>query len=79
MSQQTWTLTDVETGTYVEQVELTRREIKRAPRGFHISKQTLRGGLQDGVDLLHINNGRVALDILPTRGMSIWRASIDKY
>jgi galactose mutarotase-like enzyme len=77
MSQQSWTLTDVETGTYVEQVELTRREIKRAPRGFRISKQTLRGGLQDGVDLLHLNNGRIALDILPTRGMSLWRASID--
>tara|TARA_B100000809_G_scaffold239599_1_gene261262 strand:- start:1258 stop:2427 length:1170 start_codon:yes stop_codon:yes gene_type:complete len=77
MSQQTWTLTDVETGTYVEQAELTRREIKRAPRGFQISKRTLRGGLQDGVDLLHVNNGRVALDILPTRGMSLWRATID--
>ena len=77
MSQQTWTLTDVETGTYVEEAELTRREIKRAPRGFQISKRTLRGGLQDGVDLLHVNNGRVALDILPTRGMSLWRATID--
>ena len=77
MSQQSWILTDVESGTYLEQLELTRRELKRAPRGFEVSKQTLRGGLQDGVDLLTVNNGRVTVKILPTRGMSIWRAAID--
>ena len=77
MGQQSWTITDVESGVNVEQLELTRREIKRAPASFQVSKQTLRGGLQDGVDLLTVNNGKVSIDILPTRGMSLWQASID--
>jgi galactose mutarotase-like enzyme len=77
MGQQSWTITDVESGVNVEQLELTRREIKRAPASFQVSKQTLRGGLQDGVDLLTVNNGKVSIDIVPTRGMSLWQASID--
>ena len=77
MADHSWILTDVASGTYVDQLELSRRDVKGAPGSFKINKTRLRGGLQDGVDLLHIDNGRVAVDLLPTRGMSLWRATID--
>lgn len=40
---------------------------------WKVEKRTLRGGLSDGVDVVELNNGRLAVSILPTRGMGLWR------
>lgn len=37
---------------------------------------TWSGGLSDGVFAVSIDNGKLAYDVLPTRGMGIWRASL---
>lgn len=42
-----------------------------------IVKRTLRGGLRDGVDVVEVDNGRLRLTVVPTRGMGIHRASCD--
>ena len=64
-------LTDSASGTYVCQ-----KSIKAADLGlggnWSIEKKRLRGGRQDGVDLIIVNNGRLTFTIVPTRGMSIW-------
>lgn len=39
--------------------------------GWSIHKQQLRGGQQDGVDLIRVNNGVLEFTVVPTRGMSI--------
>jgi hypothetical protein len=44
---------------------------------WSISMRRLRGGLSDGVDVVTINNGRLKLELLPTRGMGVWRGEID--
>ncbi len=41
---------------------------------WRIVKQTLRGGLRDGVEIVSIWNGRFGFTVIPTRGMGIWRA-----
>ncbi len=33
--------------------------------------------MADGVDVVTINNGRMKLDLLPTRGMGVWRGEVD--
>ncbi len=38
---------------------------------WSVSKQTLKGGVQDGVELIHVDNGKMNITIIPTRGMSI--------
>lgn len=43
---------------------------------WHVSLRTLRGGLSDGVELIEVDNGRMKLSILPTRGMGVWRAEL---
>jgi len=40
---------------------------------WSITKETLRGGRRDGVERVRLNNGVLAFDILPTRGMGLWR------
>lgn len=43
---------------------------------WSVSRQTLRGGRRDGVDLVRLHNGTLALDVVPTRGMGLWRAQL---
>jgi hypothetical protein len=38
---------------------------------WSITKTTLRGGRQQGVDLIEVNNGRLRFAVIPTRGMSV--------
>ena len=40
---------------------------------WSVKSYTLRGGLQEGVDVVEINNGKLSFAVLPTRGMSIWK------
>ena len=44
---------------------------------WNASMRRLSGGLSDGVDVVTLDNGRLSLEILPTRGMGIWRGMID--
>jgi hypothetical protein len=50
---------------------------KPAALGVRVSRRTLRGGLQDGVKVIEIDNGRLALQVSPTRGMGILSAQCD--
>lgn len=42
-----------------------------------VSMRRLLGGLSDGVDVITIDNGRLKLQLLPTRGMGVWKGVID--
>ena len=39
---------------------------------WSVTKMTLKGGLQDGVDVIIVDNGAMSFSIVPTRGMGIW-------
>ena len=47
------------------------------PGGWRVTKRTLRAGLSQGVDVVEIDNGLLKTIIIPTRGMGLWRASVD--
>jgi galactose mutarotase-like enzyme len=74
MPAKSWELTDVEAGIYVEQLEVTSAEVGGSANGYSVTKKRLRGGLSDGVDVIRVDNGILAFDVLPTRGMGIWKA-----
>lgn len=40
---------------------------------WSITKRTLRGGRREGVELIRLHNGLLSVDVLPTRGMGLWR------
>jgi hypothetical protein len=44
---------------------------------WHVEKQTLRGGRQEGVELITIDNGSLRITIVPTRGMNVFDVSQD--
>ncbi len=75
MAKRTWTLTDTTSGVYVDRVSISADDVKGATGKFSVTKRRLQGGLSDGVDVVEVDNGRMRLTILPTRGMGLWRAT----
>ncbi len=65
-------LINVDTGIHDTTTRLPGRSA-----AWSASMRRLAGGLSDGVDVVTLDNGRLSLDILPTRGMGIWRGMID--
>lgn len=45
--------------------------------GWSVEKRTLRGGRQEGVELITIDNGVLKIVVIPTRGMSIYEVRHD--
>jgi len=68
-------LTDAESGKWLEEYHLSSTDgVQLAgSTDWSIHKRTLRGGLSDGVDVVTVDNGALSFDVLPTRGMGLWR------
>jgi hypothetical protein len=41
--------------------------------GWQVRMKTCRGGRAEGVHVVELDNGHMTIDVLPTRGMGIWR------
>ena len=71
----TWVLTDADTRTWVESIEIGPADLGLPDEGWSIRKTTLRGGVSDGVDIIEVDNGALSFSVLPTRGMGIWKGA----
>src|SRR5947208_1176549 len=72
----TWILTDVASETYVRSFELHPHDVPGSPGGWWVTKETLHGGLRDGVDLIGLCNGPLTFWVIPTRGMGLWKGQM---
>ncbi len=59
INQETWSLSSKEAGS-------------SSKTSWKITKARLHGGKQEGVDTVEIDNGRLRIVVIPTRGMGIW-------
>jgi galactose mutarotase-like enzyme len=66
------TLLSAERRLQLEEWSVSNRDLEiPEAEPLSISSRTLHGGRQEGVDLITINNGRIAITVIPTRGMGI--------
>jgi hypothetical protein len=69
-----WTLTDVANDVWIDSFSVGNDSLRLpTPHDWSMRKQTLRGGLRDGIDLIEVHNGALSFTVLPTRGMGLWR------
>jgi Domain of unknown function (DUF4432) len=69
-----FTLTDVAHDLWVESFAMTGSDAGLPASGpWSVVKRRLRGGRRDGVDLIQVDNGALAVSVVPTRGMGIWK------
>ncbi len=71
MARTTQVLTDTIKG--IHEADGERRVLDRAAH-VAVKRQTLRGGLREGVDTIEIDNGKLRFTVVPTRGMGLWKA-----
>jgi hypothetical protein len=72
----TFVLTDVERSVWVPSLELDETSLPLdTDLVWRVEKRTLKGGLQDGVDLIEVDNGALSFTVVPTRGMGIWQGN----
>ena len=82
MSDQATVLTDADQRIWLESFRIESEAGHAAAAGDRvgggrssIEKWTIRGGPGDGVDVVEIDNGRLRVSVLPTRGMGLWKAN----
>ena len=77
MAAQHVVLTDVATGLWVDECTLNACDDFRleGSADWSVSKRTLHGGVSDGIDVIEVNNGVLSVEVLPTRGMGLWRGT----
>jgi hypothetical protein len=73
MPKKTWKLVEQSSGLAAQpHLEIREQDLPGLGQAA-IVKRAYAGGLSDGVLSVAINNGRLEIDVLPTRGMGIWR------
>jgi hypothetical protein len=71
-----WTLTDTAHHVWLDTFVLENSVLGlSSPHTWSVRKTTLRGGLSDGVDAITVDTGQLSFNILPTRGMGLWRGN----
>lgn len=71
-------LTDVDAGISLEDfaINAESRLSRARASDWSVTKKTLHGGVSEGVEVVTINHGDLSIDVLPTRGMGIWKATL---
>ena len=68
--------TDVANHVYHDHIEISGANLPLAgSTNWAVRQRRMKGGLSDGVDVVELDNGALKLEILPTRGMGLWRGS----
>ncbi len=67
-------ITDKTLGITTDQWELCSSGLLAADvkHPWRVTKRTLRGGRQEGVEIVEVDSGVIQFVIVPTRGMSVW-------
>ncbi len=74
----TFVLTDVSSDVWQESFHVDAKSMGLADDlPWSVTKQRLRGGRRDGVDLIVVDNGALRFSIVPTRGMGLWKGWYD--
>lgn len=67
------TLISVNSNTNKADWSLSSKEAAPSlPHTWRVTKRRLSGGKQEGVDVVEIDNGKLKIVVVPTRGMGIW-------
>ena len=67
-------LLDVREGIYLEDWKIDANHSGHVG-DWSVANRRMHGGLSDGVDVVTLNNGQLNVNILPTRGMGLWRGA----
>src|SRR5262245_60836402 len=68
-----WTLIDHSQNKHAGDLMIRPADVGGTAAGYSVAQRLLTSGLSAGVTSIHVDNGTFAFDVLPTRGMGIWK------
>lgn len=68
-----WTLIDHSQNKHAGELTIRPADVGGTAGGYSVAQRLLTSGLSAGVISIHVDNGTFAFDVLPTRGMGIWK------
>lgn len=74
MTVKKWTLLDHSRNLFIDELVIGADDVGGTATGYSVVSRKLRAGPSEGVTVVRVDNGKFAFDILPTRGMGIWKA-----
>ena len=71
-------LTDADHDISVKSWEISSDGVgdKADPANWSVTKRTLSGGRQEGVEIIDVDNGAMTFTVVPTRGLNVWTAAV---
>ena len=78
MAQSIWVLTDSAQGIHEPEFQTPGPQKDEDSPAYSIRRQTLQGGVREGVDTIVVDNGKLRFTVVPTRGMGLWKAKLGK-
>jgi galactose mutarotase-like enzyme len=72
------TLSSVRENLRIPSMELHGKSVTPSAPNWSVTKSTLHGGKQEGVEVITVDNGTLRFTVIPTRGMSIHRVEHSK-
>ena len=69
-------VTDSENGVSVKDWTLDPKQIGNPSGNWRVSKKTLSGGRQEGVEIIQVDNGLLQFSVVPSRGFNIWEGQV---
>lgn len=77
MPVKSWTLVNSANGNIMDRLKISPQDLGLAEGDWRANCRVLEGGLSDGVQVVTLHSGRLAVNVLPTRGMGIHKAWLD--
>lgn len=78
MAARIWRMTGDPASPWHEALDIGPNDVPELPgEDWAIRLRTLHGGRREGVQVVELNNGPMSLQVLPTRGMGIWKGHCD--
>jgi galactose mutarotase-like enzyme len=74
MATKQWTLLDQNQNLPLADRVIRPEDVGGSAAGYSVVQRTLSGGLSTGVTAIRVDNGVFAWELLPTRGLGIWKA-----
>ncbi len=74
MANAVWDVASTAPGSSSIHFQIGPGDVSGTPPGWSVVKRTLHSGVSAGVEMIDIDNGRMKIAVLATRGMGVWAA-----
>lgn len=71
-----WDIPSTVPGSSTIDFQIDSSDVFGTPSGWSVVKRTLHSGVSAGVEMIDIDNGRMKIAVIASRGMGVWALEV---